>query len=159
STLPVVFPNYWLCLAIMRDNRPFSRNRGSAEHRFANWAVGPNVTFYASRVVTLLHSHCQHLIRIYSLGNHNAYPVKEHLVPALMAPSDLCRGIGVVLVISRIVPARDQLDARAFGDFPGFLFVVNHLPIEVVVWHANEHFRLPGRVMEFDVHGLSAQVH
>src|SRR5258708_37553405 len=63
-----------------------------------------------------------------------------HLVPGLFPPMNLFRGIGIRLVIDRVVVVRNGLQLRSFGNSKGSREDVVSLPIEIVMWYGQHGF-------------------
>ena len=63
--------------------------------------------------------------------NENTHEAILHLVPILVSPDDKFVGIGIVLVVRRVVVVSNSDYARTLRQELGFRKVISHLPIEV----------------------------
>ena len=96
---------------------------------------------------------------IFRLVHPGEQPEKDalHLVPILIAPKNRFGGIGIVLVIRRVVVMRDRTNTRPLWKQYGLLELIPDLPVEIP--HTFEdRFRFARRVNQADLIILAAQV-
>src|ERR1700681_3736162 len=98
--------------------------------------------------------------RNFHLGiKSNLEVADHHLIPALVAPADFFRWIGIEFVIRRIVEPRRYFKARTFRQELGLVQDEFQLPVEAVLRHAQQNFFFAGRIDRAELHPLASQMH
>ena len=83
----------------------------------------------------------------------------RHLLPGLLPPGHIDRGIGIGQIVGRVVEPRDAANFASLGHWLGLDQLVGILPVEVESRHVQQDLGPAVRIDGLELKGLAPQMH